>query len=100
MDNLELPGKHQEIKSSQILIFDPSFDDNYGLEFACGMIYGVIKNNIKRSKDLHLFFGISEHLFAILLSVPNFFPLYSQERSKQPSSQQQAKLLSFENFHN
>ena len=49
MDNLELPGKHQEIKRSQILIFDPSFDDNYGLEFACGMIYGVIKNNIKRS---------------------------------------------------
>ena len=62
MENLELPGKHQEIKSSQILIFDPSFDDNYGLEFACGMIYGVIKNNIKRSKDLHLFFGISERL--------------------------------------
>ena len=60
MENLELPGKHQEIKSSQILIFDPSFDENYGLEFAYGTLYGIIKNNIKRAKELHLFFGISE----------------------------------------
>lgn len=62
MENLELPGKHQEIKSSQIIIFDPSFDEDYGFEFAHGQIYGIIKNNIKRSKDLHLFFGISERL--------------------------------------
>ena len=62
MENLELPGKHQEIKSSQILIFDPSFDENYGLEFAYGTLYGIIKNNIKRAKELHLFFGISERL--------------------------------------
>ena len=44
MENLELPGKHQEIKSSQILIFDPSFDENYGLQFAYGTLYGIIKD--------------------------------------------------------
>ena len=65
MDNVgsfELPAKHQEIKSSQILVFDPSFDEDYGLEFAYGALYGIIKNNIKRSEELHLFFGISERL--------------------------------------
>ena len=42
MENLDLPGKHQEIKSSKIIIFDPSFDEDYGFEFAHVQIYGII----------------------------------------------------------
>lgn len=47
---------------SIILVFDPSFDANYGLEPAIAQIYSVVKQNAYRKEDMHLFFGILERL--------------------------------------
>ena len=51
-----------------------------------------------------LFFGITEHLFVILLSVPNFCPLYTHHKKQgKPTRKKTANLstnLSFEHLNN
>ena len=62
MDQIIDLSKPVKPKSSIIMVFDPSFDNDYGLEFAIGQIYSVIKNNASKKEETHLFFGIQERL--------------------------------------